>query len=69
MATSTRPADKPYPDTWDNVAEIKIFRAPAEEWDKLSTWSTEMRRKGWRLLRVTSDPEQLVAIFGKTKRR
>jgi hypothetical protein len=69
MADRDPPAKggKPYPDAWESVAELKVFRARAEEWDKLSDWSADMRRRGWRLLRVTTDASQLVAVYGKAR--
>ncbi|MDX2193519.1 MAG: hypothetical protein NW201_09195 [Gemmatimonadales bacterium] len=62
-------AEKPYPPTWEETAEIRVFRTAHAEWDRLSQWFTDMRRHGWRLLRVTSDTRDLVAIFGKTRVR
>jgi len=58
---------KPYPDEWESVAELRVFRATAGEWDKLITWRADMTRRGWRLLKVNSDEHELVAVFGKTK--
>ena len=58
---------KPYPESWENVAELRVFRASAREWPKLIGWRADMRKRGWKLLRVTSDDKELVAVFGKTK--
>ena len=58
---------KPYPEAWENVAELRVFRATAKEWEKLIAWRADMRKRGWKLLRVTSDESELVAVFGKTK--
>jgi hypothetical protein len=57
-----------YPKDWESQAELRILRARPGEWDKLPTWRTDMTRKGWQLLRVHSDSNELVAIFGKTRR-
>jgi hypothetical protein len=65
---ATGAPDRPYPEAWADVAELKVFRARADEWDKLPTWSADMRRRGWRLLKVTSDEDELVAIYGKARR-
>lgn len=69
MALSHRPpsGDKPYPAHWEQVAEIRVLRAPATDWDKLSVWGTDMRKRGWRLLQVNSDAGQIVAVFGKSR--
>ncbi len=56
-----------YPPAWDRTADVRIFRAPEHDWAKLSVWSADMRRRGWRLLRVVTEGEQLVAIFGRTR--
>jgi hypothetical protein len=65
--TSPRDPNKPYPETWEQVADLRVFRASADDWDKLSLWQNDMRKRGWKLLRVTSDDVELVAVFGKTK--
>lgn len=44
-----------------------MFRTPLAAWERLIAWRTDMRRHGWRLLRVTSNRDELVAVFGKTK--
>jgi hypothetical protein len=58
---------KPYPDHWETVADLRVFRTTSEEWEKLIGWRADMRRRGWKLLRVSSDGPELVAIFGRTK--
>ena len=70
MASTHRsPAgDKPYPPHWEQVAQIRVLRAPLTEWDKLSGWGADMRKRGWRLLQVNSDSSQIVAVFGKSRR-
>lgn len=65
--TATASGDHPYPTTWERVAELKVFRTQASAWERLIAWRTDMRRHGWRLLRVTSNRDELVAVFGKTK--
>ncbi|MBL8977712.1 MAG: hypothetical protein SF070_04955 [Gemmatimonadota bacterium] len=69
MASSTAPQDrnKPYPESWEQVAELRVFRTHATDWDRLATWRADMWKRGWRLLKVTSDEVELVAVFGKTK--
>lgn len=69
MASSYRSSggDKPYPPQWDQVAEIRVLRAPDNDWDKLSAWGADMKKKGWRLLQVSSDGGQIVAVFGKSR--
>lgn len=64
---SKPPDDRPYPDQWERVAELRVFRAPHAAWEKLIAWRNDMRKRGWRLLRVSSDNNELVAVFGKTK--
>ena len=61
------PEDRPYPEHWEKVAELRVFRAPHASWERLIAWRNDMRKLGWRLLRVTSDNNELVAVFGKTK--
>ena len=59
--------DRGYPTAWERVAELRVFRTPLSAWERLIAWRADMRRHGWRLLRVTSDARELVAVFGKTK--
>jgi len=49
------------------VADLRVFRTTSEEWQKLLGWRQDMRRRGWKLLRVSSEGSELVAIFGRTK--
>jgi hypothetical protein len=49
------------------VADVRVFRTNAKEWEKLITWRADMRKRGWKLLRVSSDGPEMVAIFGRTK--
>ncbi|HWA56359.1 MAG TPA: hypothetical protein VG692_03845 [Gemmatimonadales bacterium] len=67
MARPSQQERKPYPDTWEQVADLRVFRTTASDWDRLISWRTDMRKRGWKLLRVTSDDSELVAVFGKTK--
>jgi hypothetical protein len=60
--------NKPYPDAWEQVADLRVFRTAAEDWDRLATWRHDMTKRGWRLLKVTSDEVELIAVFGKSKR-
>lgn len=61
------PASKPYPAHWEQVADLRVFRTTAQEWEKLIGWRADMRKRGWKLLRVSSDAGEMVAIFGRTK--
>jgi hypothetical protein len=59
--------NKPYPQHWETVADLRVFRTTNEEWEKLIGWRSDMRKRGWKLLRVSSEGPELVAIFGRTK--
>ena len=72
IGMSSRPTgsfdrSKPYPESWDKVADLRVFRTSPREWEKLIAWRADMRKRGWKLLKVTSDDIELVAVFGKTK--
>ncbi len=58
---------QPYPAEWEQVAHLRVFRAGADEWQKVAGWRTDMLRRGWKLLRITSDADEIVAVFGKTR--
>jgi len=58
---------KPYPAHWERVADLRVFRTTTEEWEKLIAWRTDMGKRGWKLLRVSHDGPELVAVFGRTK--
>lgn len=58
---------QPYPAEWEQVAHLRVFRAGADEWHKVPGWRADMLRRGWKLLRITSDTRQIVAVFGKTR--
>ncbi|HWC72695.1 MAG TPA: hypothetical protein VG454_02075 [Gemmatimonadales bacterium] len=57
----------PYPPHWENVADLRVFRTTAAEWEKLIGWRTDMRKRGWKLLKVLIESSEVVAIFGRTK--
>jgi hypothetical protein len=61
------PTPKPYPPQWETVADLRVFRTTSEEWEKLIGWRADMGKRGWKLLRVSSDGPELVAVFGRTK--
>ncbi len=63
----THSSDKPYPDSWENVADLRVFRTPAAEWEKLIAWRNDMLKRGWKLLRVTNARGEITAVFGRTK--
>jgi hypothetical protein len=58
---------KPYPPHWEAVADLRVFRTTSLEWEKLIGWRADMRKRGWKLLRVSSEGQEMVAIFGRTK--
>jgi hypothetical protein len=58
---------RPYPDAWENVAELRVFRTTSRRWASLIDWRRDMRRKGWTLLRVATERGDVVAVFGRTK--
>lgn len=67
-SANRRPGEQtPYPEDWERVAELKVFRAGTEDWDRLASWSADMRRLGWKLLRVSTDGGELVAVFGRSR--
>ena len=63
----TSPNAPPYPAHWENVADLRVFRTTPGEWEKLIVWRTDMRKRGWKLLKISSEEHELVAIFGRTK--
>lgn len=60
-------AGQPYPEAWEDVAEIRVFRTTPERWQRLIGWRNEMQQKGWRLLRVSELEGDLTAVFGRTR--
>jgi len=68
MALPSSPSSgKLYPAQWESVADLRVFRTTAVEWERLIVWRNDMLKRGWKLLRVTSEGPELVAIFGRTK--
>lgn len=61
------PDSQPYPETWGEVAELRVFRTTAPKWASLIGWRGEMRRKGWKLLRVATEAGEIIAVFGRTR--
>ena len=61
------PTPEPYPPQWEAVADLRVFRTTSEEWEKLIGWRADMGKRGWKLLRVSSDGPELIAVFGRTK--
>src|SRR5881296_154219 len=58
---------KPYPPQWEQVADLRVFRTTSHEWEKLIGWRADMRKRGWKLLRVASEGTEMVSLFGRTK--
>jgi hypothetical protein len=67
MSNSPPTAGQPYPESWEDVAEIRVFRTTPEQWQSLLGWRNEMKKKGWRLLRVSELEGDLTAVFGRTR--
>jgi len=65
---STNGPDRAYPRSWENVAHLRVLRTSTGEWDKVVGWRTDMIKRGWRLLRVSTDADEIVAVFGKTRK-
>ncbi|HYT72832.1 MAG TPA: hypothetical protein VEK78_15710 [Gemmatimonadales bacterium] len=61
------PPAEPYPPQWEQAAELRVFRTTVEQWETLFSWRADMQRQGWRLLRVSSEGDEIVAVFGRTK--
>ncbi len=59
--------DQPYPEQWHAVAELRVFRTTAPKWTSLIAWRTEMRRKGWTLLKVSTESGEVIGVFGRTR--
>jgi hypothetical protein len=57
----------PYPVSWEDRAEIRVLRAPASQWEKLISWRSDMTRRGWRLLKVSSEGDEIAAVFGRPR--
>jgi hypothetical protein len=63
----SRDGSRDYPRSWENVAHLRVLRTSTGEWDKVVSWRADMVKRGWKLLRVSSDAEEVVAVFGKTR--
>jgi len=63
----TQEESLPYPQEWEDVAEVRVFRTSQEQWSRLIGWRREMLRRGWKLLRVQTDRREMVAVFGRTR--
>ncbi len=67
QAAPSEPEGAPYPETWEQVAELRVFRTTAQRWQRLIRWRADMRRKGWKLLQVSANQSEMLAVFGRTK--
>lgn len=67
LPPSSSPTSQPYPPEWEEVADLRVFRTTTQEWEKLIAWRADMAKRGWKLLRVSSDGPEMTAIFGRTK--
>jgi hypothetical protein len=59
----------PYPPRWESTTDLRVFRTSPRDWEKLLAWRTDMRQRGWRLLRISNEGKELVAVFGRSKHR
>ncbi len=66
-AAPAQPEETPYPETWEQVAELRVFRTTAKRWQRLIRWRADMGRKGWKLLQVSANKDEMLAVFGRTK--
>jgi len=64
---TSRSADQPYPPFWEDVAELRVLRTAEHDWERLIGWRAELGKKGWRLLQVSAEAGEIVAVFGRTK--
>ena len=49
------------------MAELRVFRTTAPKWTSLIAWRGEMRRKGWKLLKVATENGEVIGVFGRTR--
>jgi len=49
------------------VADVRVLKAKAGEWYRLSLWQADMTLRGRSRLRITTADPELSAVFGKTK--
>ena len=66
-APRSRSKDQPYPPAWEDVAELRVLRTAERDWERLIGWRAELGRKRWRLLQVTAESGEIIAVFGRTK--
>ena len=64
---TNKPPTAPYPAHWENVADLRVFRTTPEAWEKLIGWRTDKLKRGWKLLKISSESSEVVPIFGRTK--
>ena len=57
----------PYPASWEARADIRVLRAPASQWEKLIQWRADTTTRAWRLLKVTSEGQEIIAVFGRPR--
>ena len=55
------------PEPWEQGAELRVFRTTAKRGQRLIRWRADMRRKGWKLLQVSANKDEMLAVFGRTK--
>ena len=67
MPDPADPPDRLYPEQWNAVAELRVFRTAAPQWTNLIAWRAEMRRKGWKLLKVATECGEMIGVFGRTR--
>jgi len=65
--SSSSTPSQPYPPQWEDVADLRVFRTTSSEWERLISWRSDMGKRGWKLLRVSSEGAEMIAIFGRTK--
>ena len=68
MSAQNASAADPYPDFWEEVAELRIFKTTPDRWQRLIGWRNEMKAKGWKLLQVKDIEGKLTAVFGRTRK-
>ncbi len=63
----TASADQPYPESWEDVAEIRVFHTTPEQWERLFEWRNEMKKKVCRPLCISNLDGDLTSVFGRTR--
>ena len=61
------PEQSRYPTRWHDVADVRVLKAKAGEWYKLSLWRADLTLRGRSRLRITTADPELSAVFGKIK--